>query len=164
MEFIVYGWGSGVVRKYFFPYHLFLAVSYDVHFFAHWLKRWCGQIQQVHYNEKSFIREYKDWLRDVKHTLQEGREDIWPIFQSNYVNPKTQNFADLISFMRPIKQLLQNDTPKNKRVPVNLVLSTIAIQHIMEFPDEKIEQLEDNKTTQEWGNALEFPSINLNPS
>mgnify|MGYP003350607319 CR=1 FL=1 len=57
-----------------------------------------------------------------------------------------------MSFLRPLSEKLVQHN--NGRVPVNSILSDVAIQHIMQFPDEKIQQMEDNETTKNWGNVL----------
>ena len=144
------------IRYAIFPYHLILAVSYDVNFFAQWLKHWC----QTHtrYDETQFIRKYKNWLIDVKRSLQNGNNNINPIIskQTKIATDKLQHFADLMSFMRPLSKHLAH---KTERVPVNSVLSDVAIQHIMQFPDEKIQEMDNNEKTNNWGNVLEFASI-----
>ena len=93
--------------------------------------------------------EYKNWLKDVKHTLRSKRDTVFPIQKND--KKGILSFANLMSFLRPIpKDLI------NPRVPIHSILSEIVIQHIIDFPDEKIEEMEDNERTVQWGNALEM--------
>ena len=102
------------------------------------------------------MQEYKNWLIHVKHSLQNGSKNIYPIIstQKQKAKDKLRQFAKLIGFLRPL-----SDELVHERVPVNSVLSDVAIQHIMQFPDEKIQEMDNNEKTNNWGNVLEFASI-----
>ena len=70
------------------------------------------------------------------------------------INPKHRHFAKLISFLRPLAQ--DTSLTNKQRVPISSILSETAIKHIMEFSDERIEEMNDDDKTDKWGNAFEF--------